>query len=358
DVESGVVVPVLLRRIDAIADEHQPAVLDRDMLLAGTGVDHHVVAEGQARLLATHVDLERSVLVGDGLDHRHVLVPLAVVARLQADPRDLRADVLDALFAAGRAGPASLEGVGGEGLDVAGEVGLADGRLERGAVRGAGSGWRRRGGTGRCVGRLAGGQRERGEKAGGKTLHGGSPASESPDASSPPACRSGARAAIMGSGARDRDASVAPTWAAQRFGGAGVANRIAVAPVILPVRALSWTYSVTSRSNTIGPSTTAPGPITMRGLRPPNEMPRPLSGFSTRRLPLTRAPSPTVTSPDTVSMPPASSVPTMPMLPETVSMSPPTWLPRSTHTSPLTDSRSPETRALRPTSTSPLTLDS
>src|SRR3546814_1110252 len=43
--------------------------------------------------------------------------------------------------------------------------------------------------------------------------------------------------------------------------------RSGVAPVTLPMRALECTYSVTSRSNTRSPSTTALGPITMRGLR-------------------------------------------------------------------------------------------
>src|SRR5690606_25666168 len=104
DVYAGVVVPVLLGGIHAVADEHQRAVLDAGVWLAGAGADHHVVAERERARVAGDGELDRGGRVGRGLDHRHVLEPLAVVARLQADALHLRTDVLDRLLAARGAG--------------------------------------------------------------------------------------------------------------------------------------------------------------------------------------------------------------------------------------------------------------
>ena len=72
-------------------------------------------------------------------------------------------------------------------------------------------------------------------------------------------------------------------------------------------------------SNTSGPSTTALGPMTIRWMRGlPKWIDQLLFGFSTLSPPLTCEPTPTVTSPLTVEMPPSTSVSTRPMPPLTV----------------------------------------
>src|SRR5690606_37096190 len=150
-----------------------------------------------------------------------------------------------------------------------------------------------------------------------------------------------------------RTAAAAPH--AHSSGGVAVSNTTGSAPVSWPVRAVRGMYSLTSRSNLSGPSTTARGPSTTRGLRlradwnPPELrlilMPPPAS-----------QPIPTVTSPLTVSTSPRTRVSTRPMAPLTVSTLPPTVLPRSTNTPPLTVSISPRVSTLRPTRIVPLTV--
>src|SRR3546814_9249061 len=113
NVDAGVVVHVLLGRVDAVAEHNQRAVLDLDLGLAGARVEHHVGAELQLGGLAGDVDPERGGFVSRGLGHRHVLEPGHVVAGLQADAQELRLDVLERLIAAGRAGAAVPELDGG-----------------------------------------------------------------------------------------------------------------------------------------------------------------------------------------------------------------------------------------------------
>ena len=157
----AVVVPLPLRRVDAIADENDRAVLDADLRLAGAGTHHHVGAEGQRHRRAIDGQVQRRGGIGGGLDHRHVLEIAVAIARLQADALHLRTDVLDRAFFPGRAGRAALELVGSQRLHQVLEVAGIDRRRERvRAGRNGGSGRVRRGRRGGSVGLLAAGERE------------------------------------------------------------------------------------------------------------------------------------------------------------------------------------------------------
>src|SRR5690606_9551714 len=91
----------------------------------------------------------------------------------------------------------------------------------------------------------------------------------------------------------------------QSRGARAVEYGIAVAPLTVPVRAVSCTYSLTSRSNSRLPSTTALGPTTIRGgVRSPKLIQLTPEDLRTRRLPCTCESMPTVTSPETVSTSP------------------------------------------------------
>ncbi len=85
-VEAGIVVPAALRRVDAVADEHDVAVLDLDLGHDLIGRDDHVGAIGEAdRGLAAGEGQRRYVLAGD-LDQRHVLEPACHCCRASARP--------------------------------------------------------------------------------------------------------------------------------------------------------------------------------------------------------------------------------------------------------------------------------
>src|SRR5262249_7319565 len=87
-------------------------------------------------------------------------------------------------------------------------------------------------------------------------------------------------------------------------GGVSPEKVTAVAPSTGPTVALSLTYSSTSRSNFRFPCTTAPGPMTMRGLRVDSVLKNELTGFSTRMPPSTLELPLTSMSPVTVRSPP------------------------------------------------------
>src|SRR5690606_34674868 len=155
DVDAGIVVPAQLRRVHAVAHEHQVAVGDLDLGLAGAGADHHVGAERELAGLAGDLHVQHGGFVGGGLDHRHGLEEAAVVAAgFQPDALVLRLDVFNGHLAAGRAGRTALELIGGQRLHHLGEVVLAQLGAER--VRGGGRG-RRIAGVGRGGGGGGGG---------------------------------------------------------------------------------------------------------------------------------------------------------------------------------------------------------
>src|SRR5690606_198834 len=112
-------------------------------------------------------EVQHGGLVRRGLDHRHGLEPVAVVAGLQAEALELRLDVLDGLVLADGAGGAALEFVRGQHLHVARQVFRRDRVLE--VVDLVDDAGRRRGGAGvggRAAFWLAGGQRQGGEETG------------------------------------------------------------------------------------------------------------------------------------------------------------------------------------------------
>src|SRR5690606_35094085 len=248
---------------------------------------------------------------------------------------------------------AALELVRRQGAYHLAEVGLADLRRELVArcVRSGGGG---RGGTGVGIGRgavaAAGGQRQRGGQGGRQeeSLH-----AEVLRGAKPLILAAFNRAVVP------RAPALRTPCAAgcQSFGARAVEKGIGVAPLMAPVVAVSWTYSLTSWSNCIVPPTTASGPITIRGMRlVPKRIQLPPEDLRTRRSPCTCEPMPTVMSPETVSTLPVTSVPTRPMPPLTVLTSPSTRPPRSMKMLPLTESTSSLARRPGPASLLPLTV--
>ena len=129
-----------------------------------------------------HGEVERGRLVCGGLHHRHGLEPVAAIAGLQADPRELRLQVVDGLVLAGRAGSAAAECIRRKLLHMLREVAGIDGVIE-GMAAGDGGGFSRRrglGGGGLAVAaRGACAQREQCERKrteqGGRVAHRGAP---------------------------------------------------------------------------------------------------------------------------------------------------------------------------------------
>ncbi|MNN26764.1 hypothetical protein D3C81_1402810 [compost metagenome] len=159
---AGVVVPVLLGGINAVADEHQVAGVDLDFRLAAAGADDHVGAELQFLAAVAALDFQHGVRVGRGLGHRHVLEPAVAVARLQADALHLVADEVDRELLALAARRAAFEFIRGQVLDQFAEVGGID-RTGEGVGRHRDGRWRS-GGRRLCVA-FAGDQGRTGGKA-------------------------------------------------------------------------------------------------------------------------------------------------------------------------------------------------
>ena len=76
-VDARVVVPVLFRRVHAVADEDQLAAVDLHFLLAGARADHHVRAELQRMRLACDIDGHGRGGIRLGHHHRHGLEPVS-----------------------------------------------------------------------------------------------------------------------------------------------------------------------------------------------------------------------------------------------------------------------------------------
>src|SRR5690606_33212038 len=104
-VDPGIVVPVLLWRDHAVADEHDLAVVEVDPL-------DFAIADAdpvQANRVALAGNGQRLVVAGGNLDQRHVLEPAAVVARLQPGALELLDQVGERLLLARRPRRAPLE---------------------------------------------------------------------------------------------------------------------------------------------------------------------------------------------------------------------------------------------------------
>ncbi len=132
------VVPVALRCLHAVADEHQRRVVDRHGLGAiqcGTHGDFLALGE----VLGFAVDVERQRRLADDvrLQQRYGLGPFAlavleVAARLDTRGLELGNHVVDGLGLAFRGRSATLEGVGGQGFDLVRQAVRVDGRSGRG----------------------------------------------------------------------------------------------------------------------------------------------------------------------------------------------------------------------------------
>jgi hypothetical protein len=100
DVDAGVVVPVLLGRIDAVSDEDKIAAIQPHLRPRRARAHDHVGAEFQLARLAGDIQLHRHVLVRAGFHHRHGLEIAVAVAGLEAQAPELRLDVGDGLLLA------------------------------------------------------------------------------------------------------------------------------------------------------------------------------------------------------------------------------------------------------------------
>jgi hypothetical protein len=109
DVDARIIVPAALGRVDAVADEHDIAVLDVDARRHAIGADHHLRPVGEAQRLGAAGEGQRADVPGFQLDERHVLEPAAIVAGLQARRLELLDEVSQRLRLAGRARLAAFE---------------------------------------------------------------------------------------------------------------------------------------------------------------------------------------------------------------------------------------------------------
>ena len=155
-IDTGVIVPVLLRRIHAVAHEHQLARIDLHFRLPRARTDDHVGAERQRARRALHVDGHRRRFVGGGFHHRHRLEITVAVARLQTHALKLRLQIFDSLVLARRPRRTALELIRRQHAHVLGEIVRRDRVLE--CETGLGRRFDRRR-SGRFCLRLAGGER-------------------------------------------------------------------------------------------------------------------------------------------------------------------------------------------------------
>ena len=124
-VEAGVVVPVLLRRDDAVAGEHDRRSLRcRTSWLASSELTIMSVryAKRSSPLSVATSSVTASGSLQRRLDHRHGLEPVAAVAGLEADLLELILDPGRRHALADRAGLAAFERVAGDLLDARGEI--------------------------------------------------------------------------------------------------------------------------------------------------------------------------------------------------------------------------------------------
>ena len=115
-IDTGIIVPAAFRRVDAVADEYDVAVLDRNAGCDAIGRDDQILAiRSRHRCLAAGKRQRRHV-GGVDFHQRHVLEPAALIARLEA--RLLEAlDDIGRGFVLGRRGRlAAFIGIGRQGL--------------------------------------------------------------------------------------------------------------------------------------------------------------------------------------------------------------------------------------------------
>ena len=112
-VHAVIVVPALLGRVDAVADEDQFAVLESGLGILAIGHTDPVGAVGELHvaILATG-DGQRGIIPAGNLDQGHVLDPAAVVAGCKAGLLEFLDQIGDGLFLARGAGRTALELIG------------------------------------------------------------------------------------------------------------------------------------------------------------------------------------------------------------------------------------------------------
>src|SRR6185437_1195065 len=118
-----VVVPVPFGRVDAVADEYDVGVLDRDLGLCLQGRCNQVLAEVESLVAAAFADGELDLLgiFQRGRNRGHLLEPRTAVAGLQAERLELFHNPSGGALGTGGAGFASAHGVGGNALVVSAE---------------------------------------------------------------------------------------------------------------------------------------------------------------------------------------------------------------------------------------------
>ena len=112
-VHAFIVVPALLGRIDAVADEDQLAVLESGFGILAIGHADPVGAVGELHvaILATG-NGQRGIIPAGNFDQWHILDPTSLIARLEAGLLELVDQIGDGLFLARSAGRTALELIG------------------------------------------------------------------------------------------------------------------------------------------------------------------------------------------------------------------------------------------------------
>ena len=142
-VDAGIIVPAHLRRVDPVADENEVAVVDCDMRLRAVGRADIVGAVGEIQIgVVGPRDMQHRAALERDLDQRHILVPAAVIARLEAGALEFMGEERDRAGLAVGARRAALKFVRGQGL------GDALQRLQRDLRRGRGPAGAGRGAAG------------------------------------------------------------------------------------------------------------------------------------------------------------------------------------------------------------------
>src|ERR1700733_3546767 len=140
-----------------------------------------------------------------------------------------------------------------------------------------------------------------------------------------------------------------------QFGGVSPVKGIGVAPLTVPMVALSLTYSCTLRSKRSSPWTVAPGPITIRGMSRFVSTTSPDGCFT--RIPPSTCDAPVMfILPLMVLIPPATCAPVSVISPLTFEIAPATSEPSPKVSSPLTEATLPDTCAPAPSDMAPFTL--
>ena len=126
NIESGVIVPAILGRDDAEADEHQFAVRNRHFGVEPLGPKHHVLLVDERARRAMPRYACRGVGAGAQLDHGNRLHKAVAVARLEAQLAQARSHEGNRLVLTRSARQPSLEVVRGQHADVGAQHVLVD----------------------------------------------------------------------------------------------------------------------------------------------------------------------------------------------------------------------------------------